>query len=62
VQETHKGHVTAEAWHAALDEGWSDRQLLEAFADTIRALLTNYFNHFVGTELDLPAPPELDAA
>jgi hypothetical protein len=41
----------------ALDAGWSDRQLLEAFADTVRTILTNYFNHYVGTELDLPPAP-----
>ena len=57
-----KGYVTDDAWQAALDAGWSERQLLEAFADAIRTLLTNYFNHFVGTEMDLPTAPDLEAA
>lgn len=53
----HKGHVADDTWQRALDAGWSDRQLLEAFADTVRTILTNYFNHYVGTELDLPPAP-----
>lgn len=56
----HKGYVEDATWQRALDAGWSEAQLLEAFADVVRTILTNYFNHFVGTELDLPPAPELN--
>ena len=55
-----KGYVADDTWQRALDADWSDQQLLEAFADTVRTILTNYFNHFVGTELDLPPAPALE--
>jgi uncharacterized peroxidase-related enzyme len=55
----HVGEVGDGTWQAALDAGWSDRQLTDAFASIAANLLTNYFNHFVGTELDLPAAPDL---
>lgn len=55
-----QGYVDDSTWQAALDAGWSDHQILEAFADTIRATITNYFNHLVGTDLDLPAAPGLE--
>jgi AhpD family alkylhydroperoxidase len=55
-----KGYVAHDTWQAALDAGWTDAQLLEAFADTVRTILTNYFNHLVGTELDLPPAPALE--
>jgi AhpD family alkylhydroperoxidase len=57
-----KGYVTQDVWQRALDAGWSDRQLLKAVADTVRTILTNYFNHYVGTEIDLPPAPDLDPA
>lgn len=45
-------------WRSAVEAGWSEQQLLEAFADTMRTIFTNYFNHFVDTEQDVPeAPP-----
>lgn len=53
-----RGHVDDATWQAALDAGWTDAQLLEAYADVVRTVLTNYFNHLVGTELDLPAAPQ----
>jgi alkylhydroperoxidase family enzyme len=56
----HKGYVDDATWQRAIDAGWTDEQLLEAFADVVRTLLTNYFNHFVGTEVDLPRVPSLD--
>lgn len=55
-----RGHVDDATWQAALDAGWSDVELLDAYADVVRTILTNYFNHLVGTELDLPAAPALD--
>jgi AhpD family alkylhydroperoxidase len=55
-----KGHVEETTWQRALDAGWSDVELLDAYADVVRTILTNYFNHLVGTELDLPPAPALD--
>lgn len=54
-----KGYVEDRVWKEAVDAGWTEAELLEAFADVIRTLYTNYFNHLVGIELDLPEPPEL---
>jgi uncharacterized peroxidase-related enzyme len=54
------GYVEDATWKTAREAGWSDKELLEAYADVIRTIMTNYFNHMVGTELDLPAAPELD--
>jgi AhpD family alkylhydroperoxidase len=56
----HKGYVDDATWQRAIDAGWSEVQLLEAFADVVRTILTNYFNHFVRTDLDLPPAPDLD--
>jgi len=55
-----QGHVDDATWQAALDAGWSTAELLEGYADVIRTIMTNYFNHMVGSELDLPEPPALD--
>lgn len=55
-----KGYVRDDTWQAALDAGWTDVELLDAYADVIRAVFTNYFNHLVGTELDLPEAPPLE--
>ena len=54
------GYVEDTAWTDAIEAGWSEKELLEAYADVIRTIMTNYFNHFVGTELDLPEAPPLD--
>jgi AhpD family alkylhydroperoxidase len=55
-----RGEVADATWQAALDAGWSDVELLDTYADVVRTVLTNWFNHFVGTELDLPEAPALD--
>lgn len=55
-----KGYVDDRTWKTALEAGWSEKELLEGYAEVVRTILTNYFNHLVGTELDLPAPPPLD--
>lgn len=52
--------VADETWSAALEAGWSERELLEGYAEVVRTIMTNYVNHLVGTELDLPAAPALD--
>ena len=54
-----KGSVTDEAWQSALDAGWSDTELTEVSAHIALNLFTNYFNHLVETDLDLPAAPGL---
>ena len=54
------GYVDDATWKAAVDAGWSEQQLLEAHAEVIRTTTTNYFNHLVGTEIDLPEAPPLD--
>lgn len=53
------GTVADATWQAALDAGWSDAQLTELSVHVTLNLLTNYFNHFVGTDLDLPEAPSL---
>lgn len=55
------GNVSEAAWQAALDAGWTDEELAEAFAHIAANLFTNYFNHYAGTELDVPAAPPLNA-
>ncbi len=55
-----KGYDPDRTWNGALDAGWTERQLAEAYADVVRTILTNYFNHLVGTELDLRPAPKLD--
>jgi AhpD family alkylhydroperoxidase len=57
---TNQGYVDDATWKAAQEAGWSEVELLDAYADVVRTILTNYFNHLVGTELDLPQPPALD--
>lgn len=52
------GNTSDEAWQSALDAGWSDEQLTELTTHVTLNLLTNYFNHHVHTELDVPAAPE----
>jgi AhpD family alkylhydroperoxidase len=53
------GHVEDGTWQAALDAGWSDAELAELSVHVTLNLFTNYFNHLVGTELDLPPAPGL---
>jgi AhpD family alkylhydroperoxidase len=53
------GEVQDFTWKQAQAAGWSDEQLTEAFAHLAANLFTNYFNHYVRTELDVPAAPDL---
>ncbi len=53
------GETSDAAWQAALDAGWSDEQLTELSAHVTLNLLTNYFNHHVQTELDVPEAPAI---
>jgi AhpD family alkylhydroperoxidase len=54
------GYVTDAAWRAARGAGWSDAELAELFAHVAANIFTNYFNHYVQTEPDLPAAPGLE--
>ncbi|MFC8504242.1 carboxymuconolactone decarboxylase family protein [Pedococcus sp. NPDC057267] len=58
---TETGTVSDAAWQGALAAGWTPEELAETFAHVAVNLYTNYFNHFAGTELDLPAAPGLTA-
>ena len=53
------GSVTDRAWRRALDAGWTDVELAEAFGHLAVNLFTDYFNHYAQTELDLPEAPPL---
>ena len=53
------GEVDDSTWQSALDEGWTDAELTELSVHVSLNLFTNYFNHLVQTELDLPAAPGL---
>jgi AhpD family alkylhydroperoxidase len=55
------GEVSDETWDKAVAAGWTDTELTEVFAHVAANLYTNYFNHFVRTELDFPAAPALGA-
>jgi AhpD family alkylhydroperoxidase len=56
-----KGHVEDATWKQATDAGWSEQQLLEAYADAVRGTMTNWFNHLVHTEIDVPTAPGIEA-
>jgi AhpD family alkylhydroperoxidase len=58
-QAAHVGHVQDSTWQAALTAGWTGAELTETSAVVALNLFTNYFNHLVQTELDLPAAPAL---
>jgi alkylhydroperoxidase family enzyme len=51
------GSVEDATWQSALGAGWTDEQLTELSVHVTLNLFTNYFNHFVQTDLDLPAAP-----
>jgi alkylhydroperoxidase family enzyme len=53
------GSVQDSTWQSALDAGWTEERLTELSVHVTLNLLTNHFNHFVQTELDLPAAPAI---
>ncbi len=55
-----RGYVEDTTWKTAVEAGWSEQEILEAYAEVVRTTMTNYFTHLVGTELDLPPAPDLD--
>lgn len=54
------GYVEDATWDGAIEAGWSQSELLEAYADVVRTIMTSYFNHLVGTESDLREAPPLE--
>ncbi len=58
-QAARVGAVDDAVWQAALEAGWTDTELTETSAHVALNLFTNYFNHLVQTDLDLPAAPAL---
>lgn len=54
-----RGSVDTSVWDGALSAGWTIEEVLDAYADVVRTILTNYFNHLVDTELDLPEVPPI---
>jgi hypothetical protein len=53
---THLPPIDSDAtWQAALMAGCTEAQLAEAFASIGLALYADYFLHYGGVELDLPA-------
>jgi AhpD family alkylhydroperoxidase len=54
-----RGWVDDSVWDGALAAGWTREEILDAHADVVRTILTNYFNHLVDTELDLSEVPPL---
>jgi AhpD family alkylhydroperoxidase len=53
------GDVSDGVWKAALDAGWTEDDLAEAFAHIMGNLFNNYFNRYARTEFDFPAAPAL---
>lgn len=56
VQEAagNAGRVSDITWSAALDNGWADVQLAEAFGYLSVAVFTSHFLNYAATEIDLP--------
>ncbi|MGI8612566.1 MAG: carboxymuconolactone decarboxylase family protein [Nocardioidaceae bacterium] len=58
-QMTDLGNISDTSWQAGLAAGWTDAQLAESTVHVSLNVLTNYFNHTVQTDLDLPPAPAL---
>jgi hypothetical protein len=48
------GKVSDAAWNRAVDAGWNDEQLAEAFAYLGLTVFTAYFLNYAQTDLDVP--------
>jgi hypothetical protein len=48
------GKASEAAWSRAVDAGWNDEQLTEAFAYLGLTVFTAYFLNYAQTELDVP--------
>lgn len=49
----HSGNVTDAVWQAALEQGWSDAQLAEAFVYLGLTMFTGYFLNYAQTAADV---------
>jgi hypothetical protein len=49
------GKVSDSTWSGAVDAGWNDEQLTEAFAYLGLTVFTAYFLNYAQTDLDVPA-------
>ena len=49
------GKVSDTNWGSAVDAGWNDEQLTEAFAYLGLTVFTAYFLNYAQTDLDVPA-------
>lgn len=57
-----EGFVTDEQLQAVRDAGYTDEQVVEVFAETLKNIFTNYFNHIAQTDVDFPFVPSAQAA
>ena len=58
----HRGNVTDEDVSGLRDLGFTDGDIVEIIANTALNIFTNYFNNAVGTVIDFPIAPKLEAA
>lgn len=57
-----EGFVTDEQLRAVREAGYDDQQIVEIFAETLKNVFTNYFNHLAETEIDFPVVKAGDPA
>ena len=48
------GRVREDTWHNAVQHGWTDKELAEAFAYLGLTVFTSYFLNYAATDLDVP--------
>jgi hypothetical protein len=51
------GRVSDATWETAVQHGWGDSQLAEAFAYLGLTVFTSYFLNYAATDLDVPTGP-----
>lgn len=59
---TSRGHATATEIESVRAQGFTEGHLAEFVAVVAQNVLSNYFNHLAGTEIDFPKAPELQNA
>lgn len=57
-----EGFVTDDQLQAARDAGLTDQVILEVVGQVIKNFFTNFVNHIAQTDVDFPAPPQLQEA
>jgi AhpD family alkylhydroperoxidase len=48
-----KGHINDADFQAVKDAGYNDQEIIDIFGQTMVNMVTNYFNDFVQTDIDL---------